>query len=95
MGQRYLSISQIAERTGLARNTVKVYAQIGRLPPHDATIGRTKGWLDETIDTWWDRRRGVAETENGHPVHDNGDAAHAQSVTVSAEGGQLVVTMHE
>jgi predicted DNA-binding transcriptional regulator AlpA len=51
--KRYLSITQIAEKSGLARNTVKVYSQIpGRLPPPDAMIGRIKGWLPETIDRW-------------------------------------------
>lgn len=95
MAQGYLSITQIAERTGLARNTIKVYAQIGRLPPHDATIGRAKGWLAETVDAWWARRQGIAETENNQPLRDNDDQKGPQAVTVSTEDGRLTVTMHE
>jgi predicted DNA-binding transcriptional regulator AlpA len=96
MGQRYLSITQIAERTGLARNTIKVYVQIGRLPPHDATIGRVKGWLPETIDTWWTQRGGIVKAENnGHPINDGDDPESARVVTVAAQDGRLTVTMHE
>lgn len=55
--ERYLGISEIAERTGLAPNTVKAYSQIpGRLPEPDAVVGRVKGWLPETIDAWLAQR---------------------------------------
>ncbi|AAN07946.1 helix-turn-helix DNA binding protein [Mycobacterium phage Avani] len=54
---RYLSITEVAERTGLALNTVKAYSQVpGRLPEPDAIVGRVKGWLPETIDAWMARR---------------------------------------
>jgi len=54
---RYLSVSQVAERTGLSLNTVKSYSQIpGRMPQPDAMIGQVKGWLPETIDRWSARR---------------------------------------
>jgi predicted DNA-binding transcriptional regulator AlpA len=56
--RRYLSISEVAERTGLTRNTAKSYSQVpGRLPEPDAMIGRVKGWLPETIDAWWEQRK--------------------------------------
>lgn len=56
--KRYLSTSEVAERTGLTRNTVKSYSQIpGRLPTPDAIVGRVKGWLPETIDAWMARKR--------------------------------------
>lgn len=56
--RRYLSISEVAERTGLTRNTAKSYSQVpGRLPPPDAMVGRVKGWLPETIDAWWEQRK--------------------------------------
>lgn len=55
--ERYLGISEIAERTGLALNTIKAYSQIpGRLPEPDAVTGRIKGWLPETIDAWLAQR---------------------------------------
>jgi predicted DNA-binding transcriptional regulator AlpA len=51
--QRFLSVTDVAERTGLTLNTVKAYSQIpGRLPEPDAMIGRVKGWLPKTIDAW-------------------------------------------
>jgi predicted DNA-binding transcriptional regulator AlpA len=56
--QTYLSVTDIAERTGLTLNTVKSYSQIpGRLPPHDCMTGRVKGWLPETIDAWMAQRK--------------------------------------
>jgi predicted DNA-binding transcriptional regulator AlpA len=55
--QRYLGISEVAQRARLSRNTVKSYSQIpGRLPEPDAVIGRIKGWLPETIDAWLAQR---------------------------------------
>lgn len=51
--QKYLGITEVAERAGLAVNTAKAYGQTpGRLPEPDAMIGRVKGWLPETIDDW-------------------------------------------
>lgn len=57
---RYLSVSDIAKRTGLSLNTIKAYSQVpGKLPQPDALIGeRVKGWLPSTIDTWNERRLG-------------------------------------
>jgi predicted DNA-binding transcriptional regulator AlpA len=50
----YLSVTQVAERTGLALNTVKAYSQDTprRMPNPDAMIGRVKGWKVQTIDAW-------------------------------------------
>ena len=55
---RYLSVSDIAKRTGLSLNTIKAYSQVpGKLPQPDALIGnRVKGWLPTTIDVWNERR---------------------------------------
>ncbi len=54
---RYLSATEVAERTGLTLNTVKSYSQIpGRLPPPDSMTGRVKGWLPKTIDAWMKQR---------------------------------------
>lgn len=53
----YLSVTDVAERTGLSLNTIKAYSQVpGRLPPPDARIGRVKGWLPKTIDGWLSAR---------------------------------------
>jgi predicted DNA-binding transcriptional regulator AlpA len=78
----YLSISQIAARTGLARNTIKVYVQTGRLPPHDATIGRVKGWLAETIDNWWAQRQEAA-AERDRAVRNGDDGKTVESVLMT------------
>lgn len=51
---KYLSATEVAHRTGLTLNTVKVYSQNipKQMPEPDAMIGRVKGWLPETIDNW-------------------------------------------
>lgn len=55
--QIYLTVSEVADRAGLSRNTVRSYAKIpGRLPEPDAMVGRVQGWLPETIDDWIARR---------------------------------------
>ena len=46
----YLSLIEVANRLGLSFNTVKGYLRKGMLPPHDAEVGRNRGWLPETID---------------------------------------------
>lgn len=52
----YLSVKDIAERTGLNINTVKAYARRGQLPDPDAQIGEGErvwfGWLPATIEAW-------------------------------------------
>lgn len=56
---RYLGVTEVAERTGLAVNTIKAYSKIpGRMPQPDVMIGRVKGWLPSTIDDWTLRRGG-------------------------------------
>lgn len=46
---RYLSRPEVAERIGVATDTVNRY----KLPKPDAQIGaRLVGWLPETIDAW-------------------------------------------
>jgi len=54
----YLSVTQVADRIGLALNTIKAYSQDTprRMPNPDAMIGRVKGWKAETIDAWHERR---------------------------------------
>lgn len=55
--QKYLSVTEVADKTGLSANTVKAYSHVpGRLPEPDAMIGRVRGWLPETIDTWMAKR---------------------------------------
>lgn len=45
---RYLSPSELAARIGVKTATLCRY----KLPEPDAMIGRTRGWLPETIDAW-------------------------------------------
>ncbi|MBW3082804.1 helix-turn-helix transcriptional regulator [Bifidobacterium phasiani] len=46
--KHYLSVTEVAERLGISTGAVSAY----KLPEPDATIGRTRGWLPETIDRW-------------------------------------------
>ena len=51
----FLSKTEVAERLGMksVRSLNKV-----KLPPHDARIGNTLGWLPVTIDSWHAERPG-------------------------------------
>ena len=51
----YLSKTQVAERIGM--KSVRSLNKM-KLPPHDARIGDTLGWLPETIDAWHADRPG-------------------------------------
>lgn len=48
----YLSMGEVAECTGLAESSVRTYRSRGSMPDPDVTIGRTPGWLPETIAEW-------------------------------------------
>lgn len=48
----YLSMGEVAERTGLAESSVRTYRSRGGMPEPDVTIGRTPGWLESTIEEW-------------------------------------------
>lgn len=54
----YLSSSEAAARIGIKHGTFCSYRQQGRTPPPDAKIGKTEGWLPETIDAWNQTRPG-------------------------------------
>jgi predicted DNA-binding transcriptional regulator AlpA len=50
----YMSLGEIATRLGVATGAVAGY----RLPPPDALIGKTRGWLPATVDEWVASRPG-------------------------------------
>lgn len=52
MTTEYLGIKQVSERLGVAN------AASYDLPEPDVTIGRTRGWLSDTIDQWNAQRPG-------------------------------------
>jgi len=54
MAVEYMSVTDVAKRLGISTAAVSAY----KLPQPDATIGRTRGWLPETIDQWNARRPG-------------------------------------
>ena len=66
---KYLSVTDVAQRLGISTAAVSAY----KLPQPAATIGRTRGWLPETIDRWNANRPGRGggggrprkKTENG------------------------------
>ena len=51
---KYLSVTDVARRLGISTAAVSAY----KLPQPDATIGRTRGWLPDTIDQWNAQRPG-------------------------------------
>lgn len=48
----YLTFDDIAARTGLAPATVRWRHRMGFMPPPDIVLGRTPGWLPETINRY-------------------------------------------
>ncbi|MCI1984812.1 MAG: hypothetical protein LKJ47_08640 [Bifidobacteriaceae bacterium] len=48
MTTEYLSFTEVAERLGITKGGLGNY----KLPTPDALIGKTRGWLPETIDQW-------------------------------------------
>lgn len=50
----YLGVTDVARRLGISTAAVSAY----KLPEPDAMIGRTRGWLPETIDQWNANRPG-------------------------------------
>ena len=50
----YLSVTDVSKRLGISTAAVSAY----KLPQPDALIGRTRGWLPETIDQWNAQRPG-------------------------------------
>ena len=62
---RYLGIGDFAKRVGVAPVTLSTgYDKRGTLPPPNAVIDGTRGWLPETIDEWNARRPGKRPREN-------------------------------
>ena len=62
MTTEYLGVTDVAKRRGISTAAVSAY----KLPEPDATIGRTRGWLPETIDQWNAQRPAAASAEAGH-----------------------------
>ena len=51
---KYLSVTDVSKRLGISTAAVSACSR----PHPDATIGRTRGWLPETIDQWNAQRPG-------------------------------------
>ncbi|TPF96856.1 hypothetical protein EP30_05420 [Bifidobacterium sp. UTCIF-39] len=54
MTTEYLGVTDVAQRLGITKGALLSL----KLPEPDATIGRTRGWLPETIDEWNANRPG-------------------------------------
>lgn len=57
-GQEYIDEQAAAARVGIAWSTWRKYASQGRTPAPDLILGKSRGWLPETIDTWHANRPG-------------------------------------
>lgn len=51
--ERYLSISEVADRIGQKRATVRKWHERGQMPEPVALIGDVSGWTPGQIDGWW------------------------------------------
>jgi len=54
MTERLLSVTDVARLLGVTQQAVTQ----AKLPPPDVTIGTTRGWRPETIETWIPTRPG-------------------------------------
>lgn len=54
MAQHYLSLTEVADYLGITKGALARY----KLPEPDATVGKARGWLQETIDQWNANRPG-------------------------------------
>lgn len=48
MSIHYLGLTDVADRLGITKGALARY----KLPEPDATVGKARGWLPETIDQW-------------------------------------------
>lgn len=48
MTERYLSMTEVAERLGITKGALARY----RLPDPDVVVGKARGWREDTIDRW-------------------------------------------
>lgn len=62
MTEHYASFTQVAEMLGINKGALAHY----KLPSPDAYIGKTRGWLPETIERWNAQRPG----KGGRPRKD-------------------------
>ena len=52
----WVEMDDVAKMTGLTEKTVRQYRGSGRLPKHDAMVGRTPVWEWATIHEWNETR---------------------------------------
>ena len=54
MTTQYWSVGDVADRLGVDKSSISHY----KMPPPDALIGKTRGWLPATIEEWHAARPG-------------------------------------
>ncbi|MGO4973684.1 helix-turn-helix transcriptional regulator [Bifidobacterium boum] len=71
MTERYLSMTEVAERLGITKSALARY----KLPEPDVIVGKARGWHEGTIDRWNASRpgRGVG---GGRPRKKTEDGDH-------------------
>lgn len=65
---RYLGRTEVAAAINVRPNTLNRY----KLPEPDAMIGRSRGWLPETIARWHANRPGPGARTDRHPASTEG-----------------------
>lgn len=60
---RFLSLADVADRTGIPHEALKTAVRRGRMPEADVVVGvsdvkqrRVYGWSTDTIDAWMESR---------------------------------------
>lgn len=51
-----LDINAVAARCGVRREWIEKLRGRGDMPDPDVVLGNTPGWLETTIDPWWQSR---------------------------------------
>lgn len=74
----YLSVTDVSKRLGISTAAVSAY----KLPQPDALIGRTRGWLPDTIDQWNAQRpgRGVGGGRPRKTKQSNEKGLHPENI---------------
>lgn len=62
---RVLRLSEVQDKTGLARSTLYKYIDAGRFPRPISLGGKAKGWIDAEVHGWLQERQIERDMQHG------------------------------